>query len=204
MLALRSGLSRPMMSKLETIGRRAEFMRRVAGALPPSVVSLYILARQPLPEFNQALTMDLRSKSCAEIKALFGLSSPARPTRKLMTILVPSELDEHARRLLIADITSALDRIIEKRKIDLEVSLPRHGMEGAAPDGAGPSREAQQAEGARSSEDHCPDQGEDACERDNGQGDIDMLDEGAVAEPQACADLSGKHFRQPARGVCRA
>jgi hypothetical protein len=124
LLARYSGLSRPMMSKFETIGRRAEPLRRVAATLPPSLSSLYALARKPEPEFERALTTDLRNMSRAEIKALFALPSPPKPTRKLMTILVPPDLNETARGVLIADIGAALARIMDSRRVDLDISLP--------------------------------------------------------------------------------
>lgn len=124
LLALRSGLSRPMMSKLETIGRHAQLLRHKAGTLPPSVSSLYALARKPWPEFKQAVMMDLRSRNRAEIKALFAPPALPKPTRKLMTILVPRDLGEAARLTLIADIEAALARIAEDRKIDLEAMKP--------------------------------------------------------------------------------
>jgi len=127
LLATRSGLSRSMMSKLETIGRHADPLRRRAGFLPPSVSSLYALARKPSPGFDQALTMDLRGKSRAEITALFALPSPRKPPRKLMTVLLPPDLDEAARRALLADLDEALARIAENHKVDLDVSLPASG-----------------------------------------------------------------------------
>lgn len=79
LLALRSGLSRSMLSKLETIGRHAELLRRRARFLPPSVSSLYALARKPSPELERALMMDLRGKSRAEITALFAPPSSPKP-----------------------------------------------------------------------------------------------------------------------------
>ncbi|MGE3871470.1 MAG: hypothetical protein AB7F74_00800 [Parvibaculaceae bacterium] len=129
LLAQHAGLSRPMLSKLETIGRRAEPLRRRAAALPPSLSSLYALARKPEAEFAQALAMDLRGKSRAEIAALFAPPSPPRPRRQLMTILVPPGLNEVARRLLTADIAAALARIMETRRVDLDISLPAVGKE---------------------------------------------------------------------------
>jgi|GEM_PF-1530764 len=129
LLAQRSGLSRPMMSKLETIGRHAELLCSKAATLPPWVTSLYALARQPLPELEQALMMDLRGKSRAEIKALFAPLSPPKRTRKLMTILVPPDLNERARCILMADIEAAVARIIESRRVDIDVSLPAPMLE---------------------------------------------------------------------------
>lgn len=127
LLATRSGLSRPMISKLETIGRHADPLRRRAGFLPPSVSSLYALARKPSPGFEQALAMDLRGKSRAEITALFAPPSPRKPTRELMTILVPPDLDEATRCALLADLDEAMTRIAEKHKVDLGVSSPAGG-----------------------------------------------------------------------------
>jgi hypothetical protein len=85
LLAARSALSRPMISKLETIGRHAQLLRRRASFLPPSVSSLYALARKPLPALERALMMDLRGKSRAEIKALFAPPS-AQPIQSLWAI----------------------------------------------------------------------------------------------------------------------
>jgi len=78
--ALRPGLSRPMMSKL--------------GFLPPSTSALHALARKRSPEFGQAIMMDLRGKGETQIKALFAKPSAPEPSRRLMTILVPPELDD--------------------------------------------------------------------------------------------------------------
>ena len=175
MLALRSGLSRPMMSKLETIGRRAELMRRVAGSpsafggftLHPGAQALVRI--QPGPDDGSA-QQELRRDQGA---LRFALARQA----EAQAHDYPGPLRAHplARRLLIADITSALDRIIETRKIDLEISLPPDGTEGAAHDGAS-------AECARRNRrkrlavlrTRLVRKGE-ACERDNGQGDDDRF-----------------------------
>jgi hypothetical protein len=123
LLAARSGLSRPMMSKLETIGRHATLPRRKADFLPPSVGALYVLARKSWPEFKRAVMMDLRGKSRAGIKALFAEPPAPKPSHRLMTILVPPELDDAVRCVLIADIEATLARITDNHKVDLDVCL---------------------------------------------------------------------------------
>jgi hypothetical protein len=125
LLAARSGLSRPMMSKLEAIGRQATQLRHRVDFLPPSVGALYALARKPRPELERAAMMDLRGKSAAEIKAVFAEPRAPRPPRRLMTILVRPDLDDAARCVLIADIEAALARIAGNHKVDFDVLLAR-------------------------------------------------------------------------------
>jgi len=100
--------------KLETIGRHAGLIPQRARTLPPSVSALYVVRGASLRlEFERAVMMDLRSKSCTEIKALFTPLSPPKRTRKLMIILVLLDLNERARYILMADIDAAVARIIE-------------------------------------------------------------------------------------------
>jgi hypothetical protein len=124
LLAEHSGLSRPMISKLEAIGAHAGLLRRMAHTLPPSLSSLYALVRKPLPEFEQAVMMDLRGKTRTEIRALFAPPPPRQRTRRLLTVLVPPDLGEAGRCVLVADISAALIRIIDRRRVDLDISLP--------------------------------------------------------------------------------
>ncbi|MGE0007639.1 MAG: hypothetical protein AB7S92_18910 [Parvibaculaceae bacterium] len=195
LLALRSGLSRSAMSKLETIGRYAEPLRRRADTLPASTASLYALARKPWREFEQALEMDLRGRSCAEIKALFAAPSPPRPSRKLMTILVPAELTELMRGLLVADIEMALVRIIERRRIDLDFFLPQSGARRPARD-VGHEREWWPADEMERAQILGDDAGRDGAHPDSNQPDKDPPD-GASGQEDAA---SGRHGESESLG----
>jgi hypothetical protein len=54
--------------------------------------------------------MDLRGTSGAEITALFAEPPAPKPSHRLMTILVPPELDDAVKCVLIADIGAAATR----------------------------------------------------------------------------------------------
>ena len=125
-LQLKARLSQPMMSKLEAIGRHAEFFRRKAHNLPPSVSSLYALAKKPPHEIARAIEMDLRGKTRAEITGLFAAPTPARRPQRLMTISVPAGVADATKFQLIAGIKAAISRIGQERKIAL--SVRSHGQ----------------------------------------------------------------------------
>jgi len=99
----------------------AGLLRRKAHNLPPSVSSLYALARKPQHELAGAIEMDLRGKTRSQIMALFAAPRLAQPAQRLMTISVPPGVANATKLLLIADIKTALGRISQERKIALSV-----------------------------------------------------------------------------------
>jgi hypothetical protein len=122
MLAAEARLSRPMMSRLEGIGRHAGMLRLRAANLPPYVTSLYVLTRKPFAEFKKAIETDLRGLSRSEIASLFSPAPVPAPRRKLITIRAPAGLADETRRAVMADIHSALARIGEAHGIALVLS----------------------------------------------------------------------------------
>jgi hypothetical protein len=188
LLALRSGLSRAMMSKLETIGRHAQLLRHMARTLPPSVSSLYALARKPWPEFKHAVMMDLRGKSRAEIRALFAPRSPPRTGRKHVSILLPPDLAEAAKSRLMADIEEALARIGEAHGVYLAVSSPASRKEGPVQDTANAPGPGAEKPARGPVDDAGRDAGRlrdqaNAVEPGNGRGDGARDEQSLVAEP---------------------
>lgn len=121
MLARETRLSVPMMAKLEAIGQHAPMLRLKVANLPPYVSSLYALTQKPFADFMKAIDTDLRGMNRSEIARLF--TAPARkPRRKLMTIAVPADMPKEARRELITEIRTAIERIGDAHRIDLIVS----------------------------------------------------------------------------------
>jgi hypothetical protein len=120
-LQLKARLSQPMMAKLEAIGRHAEVFRRKAHNLPPSVSSLYALARKSPHKMASAIEMDLRGKTRSEIMELFAAPRAAKPAQRLMTISAPPGVADATKLQLIADIKAAIGRIGGERKIVLSI-----------------------------------------------------------------------------------
>jgi hypothetical protein len=122
MLAAEARLSRPTMSRLETIGRHAGMLRLRAANLPPYVSSLYVLTRKPFAQFKKAIETDLRGLSRSEIAALFSPAQVSAPRRRLITIAAPADIADETRRAVMADIHAALARIGEAHGIGLALS----------------------------------------------------------------------------------
>jgi hypothetical protein len=122
MLAAQARLSRPMMSRLEAIGRHAPMLRLRASTLPPYVTSLYALTQMPFGPFKKAIAADLRGLSRADIARVSGMASSPTQRRKLMIIKVSGDLADETRRAILEDIHSAVTRIGEAHGIGLAVS----------------------------------------------------------------------------------
>jgi hypothetical protein len=125
MLAAEARLSRPMMSRLEAIGRHAGMFRLRAANLPPYVSSLYALTQKPFADFKKAIETDLRGMSRAEIARLFAPLPRQDARRKLMTIAIPAGVADERRRAVTADIRAALERIGEEHGIGFAISPRR-------------------------------------------------------------------------------
>jgi hypothetical protein len=126
MLATETRLSRPMMSRLEAIGRHATLFRPRAANLPPHISSLYALTRKPLAQLGKAIGRDLRGMTRTEIGRLFTTAPPPKGSRvRLMTIAAPASIAAETRLALTADIRLALERIGLEHGVGLAVSPRR-------------------------------------------------------------------------------
>lgn len=133
MLAAEARLSRPMMSRLEAIGRHAAMLRAAAANLPPHVSSIHALTRLPFTRFRTAIAMDLRGLSCAAIARHFAPAPPKGSRLRLMTITLPAGTPEATRRAVTADIGAALACIAQDHGIDVTASRRKAPLRKDAP-----------------------------------------------------------------------
>jgi hypothetical protein len=122
MLAAEARLSRPMMSRLEAIGRHAAMLRRKISNLPPHVSSLYALTRLPFAQFRKAIETDLRGMSCAAIMRHFAPRPPEASHRRLMTIALPAGIVKETRHPVMMDIRAAVARIAQVHGLEIAAS----------------------------------------------------------------------------------
>jgi hypothetical protein len=124
MLAAETRLSRPMMSKLEAIGRHAAFFRPRAANLPPHISSLYALTRKPFGEFSKLIERDIRGMTRTDIARL-SAPAPGASRLRLMTISIPGAVGDETRREVMVDIRDALRQIAEGHGIEITATQPK-------------------------------------------------------------------------------
>lgn len=116
------GLSQSTMAKLEKVGVRVDSFRAMAHNLPPSMSTLYELARMPDATMLSLIAKDIRTLSRSKLLLQSNVGRGSRNVERLLTVLTESKLENLCRHQIIEEIVTAVENIGAGHNIKLIIS----------------------------------------------------------------------------------
>lgn len=120
-------LSQSTMAKLESIGKRVAIFQQVKQNLPPSMSTLYLLAKMPADKMTKFVANDLRAISRAKLMDQISAKQTDRSELRLLSVHSQGEIDVETHRSIVRDLTKAVEQVSSNTGVTLSVVISRTG-----------------------------------------------------------------------------